>query len=190
MISDESAAPTVEEYAARMRFLHRCLEEFVIQMRQLRSKNLYFQRTAPKRLADAYYTIAKQMRAELKASTPIAEGDDRRRIDRHKIAAGLLKTINALRPIRVADDLAEEQPGYNALFGYFVVVAFFAQWHKSMGTMFSLTPCGHAFVSANIWWLQNHQHDVPHQLMSQTLYLFEACCLLEADRKAIDDRQG
>ncbi len=184
MATDEITAPTVEEYAARMRFLHCCLEGFVVQMGQLRSKKFYFQRTAPKLIADAYYKIAEQMRAELRASIPVADGDDRRRIDRHKIAAGLLKTINALQPIRLAENLDEEQPGYNALFGHYMVTAFFVQWHKSMGAIFALTPCGRAFASENVWWLKNHQHDVPHQLMAQTLYLFETCCLLEAKLNA------
>lgn len=179
MTADDRMPPTTEEYAARMRFLHRCLERFLSWAEKTRGKRLYFHRNASRELADYYYRLAAQMREELDASIPVPDGDDRRRIDRHKIAAGLLKTINALRPIRMLENINEEQPGFNALFGYYVVVAFFEQWHESTGRNFSVTPCGRAFAVANIWWLKNHQHDVPHQLMAQTLYLFEMTCMLE-----------
>ncbi len=186
MLNDEQFPPTQEEYAARQRFIFDCLNGFVADFNAKRNKEFYFHRTAPKALTDHYYQVAAKMRSELSLSLPIPLGDDRRRIDRHKIAAGLLKTINALQPIRLAKELRSEQPGYNALLGHYVVTAFFTKWHEANKVKFQLTRSGLAFASENIIWLAMHRYDVPHQLMAQALYLFEACCFLEANSKTLD----
>ncbi len=190
MLNDEQFPPTQEEYAARQRFIYDCLNGFIADFKVKRSKEFYFHRTAPKVLADHYYRVAAKMRSELSPSLPIPSGDDRRRIDRHKIAAGLLKTINALQPVRLMEDIDAGQPGYNALLGHYVVAAFFTQWHEARKVTFQLTPSGLAFASENIIWLAMHRYDIPHQLMAQALYLFETCCFLEANLKTLDGSGG
>lgn len=173
--------PTSEEYASRMRFLHSCFECYLKDSLKKCGNKFWHHRNAPKIITNAYYSLASAMREELSRDVTIPPGDDRKRIDRHKIAAGLLCTICAFQPIRLASDLHREIPYFNALFGIYVVGIFFEKWHKDRGLSFQITYCGNKFLSENLKWLSLHPDEIPHQFMAQTLYLFEMTCMLEKD---------
>ncbi len=159
--------------------LHSCFDGFIADSLNKRDRKFWYHRNAPKIITDSYYTLASIMRGELSRDVSIPPGDDRKRIDRHKIASGLLCAICGSQPIRLQDDLRKSIQDFNALFAFYVVGAFFEKWYEDRGLSFQITESGHRFLSEHLKWLALHPSEVQHQCMAQMMYLFEMTCMHE-----------